>query len=139
MKKFCKQGTILLLALLSLSACGGNNSKYPDGYIGFDKVKAEYSVDKKLDEYDINIKIIASGKKDADREVNLTAKMKPGEKGSFKLLDTKVILPAKKKSATARIRVYPKQMSGTEEVLLICTPTDKESKQSQLTLKLTTK
>lgn len=139
MKTFCKQGVSILLALLSLSACSNNDSKYPDEYVGFNKVKEDYSLDKKLDEYDINIKIIAAEKKDADREVNLTVRLKPGEKATSKLVDTKVVIPAKKKSATARLRVYPKKIKSTEEILLICSPKDKESKQSQLTLKLVTK
>lgn len=139
MKMICKQGASLLLFLLCLSACGDSNDKYPDGYIGFDKTKEDYSLDKKVDEQDISIKIIAADKKDVDREVSLTGKWNPGEKAVFKLLDTKVVIPAKKKSATARIRVYPKMIKNSSEIYLVCSPNDKEVKQSRLALKLVVK
>ena len=139
MRTIFKQGASLLLVLLSLSACSNSNDKYPDEYIGFDKVAENYSVDNKVDELDINIKIIAAEKKDVDREVTLSGKSKPGAQTIFRLLDAKVIIPAKKKSATARIRVFPKLMKKNEEVILICSPKDKDAKQSQITLKLVAK
>lgn len=139
MRTMFKQGASLLLVLLGLSACSNSNDKYPDEYIGFDKVAENHSVDNKVDELDINIKIIAAEKKDVDREVALSGKSKPGAQTIFRLLDTKVIIPAKKKSATARIRVFPKLMKKNEEVILICSPKDKDAKQSQITLKLVAK
>ncbi len=139
MKTICKQGASLLLVLLCLSACSNSNDKYPNEYVGFDKIKENYTLDKKTDEQDINIKIIAADKKNVDREVKLMGKWNPGEKAVFKLLDTKVVIPAKKKSATARIRIYPKMIKNSSEIYLICTPNDKEVKQSQLTLQLVTK
>lgn len=83
MKMICKQGTSLLLFLLCLNACSNSNDKYPNEYVGFDKIK--------------------------------------------------------EKSATARIRIYPKMIKNSSEIYLICTPDDKEVKQSQLTLQLVAK
>lgn len=37
MKKLCMYGVSVLLALLCLSACDGNNANYPKEYVGFDK------------------------------------------------------------------------------------------------------
>ena len=71
-----------------------------------------------------------------DREGTLSSHWKPGTQPAFKLLDTQIIIPAKKKSATARIRIYPKQIKRTQEIRIICTPKDKEIKRSQLTIKL---
>lgn len=147
MRTILRQGASLLLVLLSLSACSNSNDKYPNEYIGFDQVKKDFSVDKKMGEQDFSIKIIVAEKKDVDREVALTGKWQSGETGKwepeapipFKLLDTKVIIPAKKKSATARIRVFPKRIRNSEEVRIICTPKDKDAKQSQITLKLVAK
>ena len=87
-------------------------------------------------EQDINIKIITAEKSSKDREVTLSSHWKPGTQPAFKLLDTQIIIPAKKKSATARIRIYPKQIKRTQEIRIICTPKDKEIKRSQLTIKL---
>lgn len=139
MKMICKQGASLLLFLLCLSACSNSNDKYPDGYVGFDKIKEDYTLDKKLDEQEISVKIIAADKKDVDREVSLKGQWNPEEKPVFKLLDTKVVIPAKKKSATARILIYPKKIKNSSEIDLICSPNDKEIKQSRLTLKLVAK
>ena len=139
MKIICKQGGSLLLFLLCLSACSNSNDKYPDGYVGFDKIEENYALDKKVDEQDISIKIIAADKKDVDREVSLTGKWNPEEKPVVKLLETIVVIPAKKKSATVRIRVYPKMIKNSSEIYLICSPNDKEVKQSRLTLRLVAK
>lgn len=139
MKTICKQGASLMLFLLCLSACSNSNDKYPNEYVGFDKIKENYTLDKKTDEQDISIKIIAADKKDVDREVKLTGKWNPAEKPVFKLLDTKVVILAKKKSATARIRIYPKMINNSSDIYLICTPNDKEVKQSQLALQLVVK
>lgn len=147
MRTIFRQGASLLIVLLSLSACSNSNDKYPDEYVGFDQVKKDFSVDKKMDEQDISIKIIVAEKKDVDREVTLVSKWQSGETDQwkpeapvpFKLLDEKVIIPAKKKSATARIRVFPKRIRNSEEVRIICTPKDKDVKQSQITLKLVAK
>lgn len=139
MKMICKQGASLMLFLLCLSACSNSNDKYPNEYVGFDKIKENYTLDKKTDEQDISIKIIAANKTEVDREVKLMGKWNPGEKPVFKLLDTKVVISAKKKSTTARIRIYPKMIKNSSKIYLICTPDDKEVKQSQLILQLVAK
>lgn len=128
-----------MLAMLSLSACSDNNAKYPDEYLGFDKVNDSYTFDKQTEEKEIGIKIIAAQKSEKDREVKLTGKWKPGAQGVFRLIDTKVVIPAKKKSATARILVFPKRIKQSEEIRIICSPQDTEAKQTQLTLKLVAK
>ena len=125
--------------MLSLSACSNDKADYPSEYVGFEKIRATYTFDKATEEQDISIKIIAAEKKDKDREVTLAGKWRPGEQPAFRLLDTKVIIPAKKKAANARIRFFPKLMKQKTEIRIICSPNDKDVKQTQITLKLETK
>lgn len=139
MKNLCKQGAGILLAMLSLSACSNSKADYPSEFIGFEKMMATYTFNKATEEQDISIKIIAAEKKDKDREVALAGKWKPGEQAVFRLLDTKVVIPAKKKSAKARIRFFPKQMKHNTRIRIICSPNDKDAKQTQLTLNLVAK
>ena len=136
MKNLCTIGTSILFILLILSACDDNKSNYPKNYVGFGKGIESYTVNRQSAEQDITIKIITAEKSSKDREVTLSSHWKPGTQPAFKLLDTQIIIPAKKKSATARIRIYPKQIKRTQEIRIICTPKDKEIKRSQLTIKL---
>ena len=139
MRNLCKKGAGILLAVLCLSACSDSKSNYPGEYVGFEKMTATYTFSKTAEDQDISIKIIAAEKQDKDREVTLAGKWKPGEQPAFRLMDTKVIIPAKKKSATARIRFFPRQMKQNTEVRIICSPKDKNVEQTQLTLKLVVK
>lgn len=134
----CKQGIGMLLALLSFNACNNSGNNYPSEYVGFEKRTETYTLRKEAKEQDISVKIIAAEKRSVDREVTLVGKWKPGEEPMFRLLDTNVIIPAKKKSALAHVRFFPMQMKRNTEIRMICTPQDKEAKQSQLTLKLAT-
>lgn len=139
MTTICRQGASILLALLCLSACSDNDANYPNEYIGFNEGRKEYTVDKTKDEQEISVKVIAAGKKDSDREATLTYRAIPGKGVPYKLLDKQVVIPAKKKSATVRICIYPKQIKKNEEIHLVCMPKDKDVKQTLLTIKLVTK
>ena len=139
MKSLFTIGAGILFALLGLSGCENNHGDYPKEYIGFDKTIESYTVNRQVEEQEIDIKIIAIEKSQKDREVTLKGNRKPGAKPIFKLVDTRIIIPAKKKSTTARIRIYPKQIKRSEKIYIICTPKNKEVKQSQLTLKLVVK
>lgn len=138
MKNLGKQGAGILLALLSFNACNNIGNNYPPEYVGFEKREETYTLNKLMEEQDISVQIIAAEKRSSDREVALELKSKPGEDPMFRLLDTNVMIPAKKKSATARVRFFPKQMKRNTEIRIICSPQDKEAKQTQLTLKLVT-
>ena len=139
MKSLCTIGTGILFAILCLSACNDDHAGYPTNYTGFDKITESCTVDCRTEEQDISLKIIAIKKREEDREVSLSARSKPGTQPAFKLLDTRLVIPAKKKYATVRIRIYPKQIKHNQEIRITCTPADKEVKQSQLLLKLTVK
>ncbi|MCD8184401.1 MAG: hypothetical protein LUE99_16485 [Bacteroides sp.] len=139
MKNLFTWGAGILFTLLSLSACDDNHANYPKEYVGFDKTIEKYIFNSQAEEQDISIKIIAAEKSGKDREVALSGHWKPGKQSVFKLLDRTVVIPAKKKAATARIRVYPKPIKRTEEIRIVCAPKDTEVKQSQLTLELAIK
>lgn len=124
------------ITLLSLSACSGSSNDYPETYVGFEQRAADYTFDKQTEEKDISVTIIAAEKSDRDREVKLSARWNPMRQPVFRLVDTQVVIPAKKKSATARIRVFPKQMKRNEEISLICSPQSEDAKQSLLTIRL---
>lgn len=139
MKTLCMCVASALLASLCLSACSGADSDYPKEYVGFDKIAEDYSFDKKTEEQEISIKIIAAEKSDTDREAAISVRWQPGAPPVFKLLDTKAVIPAKQKSTFVRIRIYPRLIQRNEEIRIVCSPKDKEVKQTQLTLKLVAK
>lgn len=128
-----------MLALLSLSACGGDTANYPDEFVGFDKVSKSYTFDRQAENQEISVKIIAASKSREDRKAVLNIRWNPMKKPVAKLIDTEVVIPANKKSATARIRVLPKQIKQHETLHVICSPKDGKAKQSQLVLKLAVK
>lgn len=96
MKNLCTIGTSILFILLILSACDDNKSNYPKNYVGFGKGIESYTVNRQSAEQDINIKIITAEKSSKDREVTLSSHWKPGTQPAFKLLDTQIIIPAKR-------------------------------------------
>lgn len=124
-----------MLALLSLSACDSQND-YPNDYIGFGRKTESYTLSKQEEERDIDIRIIAGSKSEKEREVALSTNRRPDAPEAFRLLDRRIIIPAHKKTATARIRVYPKKLRKREYIVLLCSPKDKDIQQTQLTLQL---
>lgn len=139
MKQLCKQLAGAAGILFILAACGESNSNYPQEYVGFDKTVIDYSVNKNSDTEELDIKIVAADKKNEDREVLISGINKPGQTAVFSLEDRKVIVPAKKKSATVRVTLYPKRVTNSAEFRLVCTPQDKDAKKTQITIRLTAK
>ena len=123
MKRFCKQmaGTAGLLFILA--ACSNNSSSYPEEYVGFEKATKNYSFDKNKDTEEFDVKIIA-------------AENMPGKAAIFSIENKTVIIPAKKKSANLRVKIYPKRMTDKAEFRIVCTPKDKEGKKTQITIHL---
>lgn len=139
MKLFSKFKIGFFFILFILSACSKNDSNYPNEYVGFEKSIMNYTLDKNIDEKEISLKIIAAEKKNVDREVVIMGKWKPGEDPAFRLLDTEAVIPARKKSASIRVRFYPKKIKYKKEILLVCTPKYKDAKQTQIALRLSVK
>ena len=129
MKRFCKQmaGTAGLLFILA--ACSNNSSSYPEEYVGFEKATKNYSFDKNKDTEEFDVKIIAAEKKNEDREVLINGINMPGKAAIFSI-------PAKKKSANLRVKIYPKRVTDKAEFRIVCTPKDKEGKKTQITIHL---
>ena len=125
MKRFCKQmaGTAGLLFILA--ACSNNSSSYP-----------EESFDKNKDTEEFDVKIIAAEKKNEDREVLINGINMPGKAAIFSIENKTVIIPAKKKSANLRVKIYPKRVTDKAEFRIVCTPKDKEGKKTQITIHL---
>lgn len=147
--RFVSRMTVACLSLFLLGACA-KNEHYPDKYVGFAKKNQTLKFNKADEEKEVSFKIIATEKKDEDREVALSCLWDSRNRGNnnrwgtqrkavCKLLDTKVVIPARKKSATVRLRVFPKRIDEKEVVRIVCSTNDKEVKPSQLTLQLTTK
>ena len=109
MKRFCKQmaGTAGLLFILA--ACSNNSS--PEEYVGFEKATKNYSFDKNKDTEEFDVKIIAAEKKNEDREVLINGINMPGKAAIFSIENKTVIIPAKKKSANLRVKIYPKRVT----------------------------
>lgn len=148
MRTVSKTMTFACLSLFLLGACT-QNENYPDKYVGFAKSNETLKFNKADEEKEVSFKIIASEKKDEDREVTLSCLWDSKNRGNnqwgnqrkavCKLRETKVVIPARKKSAMVYLRVFPKQIDEKEVVRLICSPKNKDVKPSQLTLKLTAK
>ena len=138
MKRFCKQmaGTAGLLFILA--ACSNNSSSYPEEYVGFEKATKNYSFDKNKDTEEFDVKIIAAEKKNEDREVLINGINMPGKAAIFSIENKTVIIPAKKKSANLRVKIYPKRVTDKAEFRIVCTPKDKEGKKTQITIMGTT-
>ena len=136
MKRFCKQmaGTAGLLFILA--ACSNNSSSNPEEYVGFEKATKNYSFDKNKDTEEFDVKIIAAEKKNEDREVLINGINMPGKAAIFSIENKTVIIPAKKKSANLRVKIYPKRVTDKAEFRIVCTPKDKEGKKTQITIHL---
>lgn len=137
MKQLGKQLATLVVALLTLAACSENNSNYPDEYVGFDKVKVNFSFDRTKDSQEISVKVIAAEKKDKDREVRITGILLPEEESVYSIANNKLIIPAKKKSVGLQIKIFPKKIKKQKEIRLVCTPQSKDAKKTQLIIRLT--
>lgn len=137
MKQLGKQLATLAVTILTLAACSENNSNYPDEYVGFDKVKVNFSFDRTKDSQEISVKVIAAEKKDKDREVRITGILLPEEESVYSITNNKLIIPAKKKSAGLQIKIFPKKIKKQKEIRLVCTPQSKDAKKTQLIIRLT--
>lgn len=138
-----------LSLIMMLGACS-KNEHYPEKYIGFEKSSQTLKFSKAEEEKDISLKLITAEKKDEDREVTISYLWDSQHRGNSnrwgnqrkavcKLLDKKVVIPARKKSATVHLRFFPKQMDEKEVIRVVCSPNDKSVKPSQITLQLTCK
>ena len=107
-----------------------------DGYVGFEKATKNYSFDKNKDTEEFDVKIIAAEKKNEDREVLINGINMPGKAAIFSIENKTVIIPAKKKSANLRVKIYPKRVTDKAEFRIVCTPKDKEGKKTQITIHL---
>ncbi len=83
-----------------------------------------------------NKKKEAAEKKKEDREVLINGVSMPGQTVVFSIEDKKVIIPAKKKSANLRVKIYPKKIKNKAEFRIVCIPQDKEAKRTQITVYL---
>lgn len=126
-------GAWMLLAVLA--SCD-KSSNYPKEYVGFEKRSIEYafSPEKSAEEFDV--RIIAADKQDRDREVTVEGVTAPGQKPVFSIDAKKVVIPAKKKSAKVRVKIYPERIGKQSTLRLVCTPKDKKAQSTQLMIKL---
>lgn len=125
--------------LLTLAACSDNNSGYPKEYVGFEKSSLNYSFDKSKETEVFNVKIIAAEKNNEDREVLVNGVNKPGATAFFKIKEKKVIIPAKKKSATLQVTIFPKRIAGKADFRIVCDPKSKDGKKTQIIVHLSPK
>lgn len=136
MKHLGKHLTALAAIFLILTSCSQNNSNYPEEYVGFDKVKVEFTFDTSKTSEEFTVKVIAAEKKNEDRKVHITGTVVPGEEAVYSIEDKKLIIPAKKKSANVRIKIFPKMIKKPKEFRLVCNPKDKAAKKTQMTIRL---
>jgi len=137
MRQLCNQMAGAIGLLFVLASCGDSNSNFPQEYVGFDKTTLNYSFDKSKDSEEFDVKIIAADKKNEDREVLINGVNIPGKAIVFSIEDKKVIIPAKRKSANVRVKIYPPRIKNKAEFRMVCTPQDKDAKRTQITINLT--
>lgn len=136
MKRLCKLMAGAISILFIFASCGDNNSNYPQKYIGFDKTTKDYTFDKSKDVEEFDVKIIAMEKQDEDREVIINGITMPGKEAVFSITDRKIVIPAKKKSANVRVRIYPKKIKNKTNFRIVCIPQDKEAKKTEIRINL---
>ncbi len=135
----------LIIALNALVACS-ESEHYPKQYLGFKHTYREFTFPKTEDTHDIIVTIIATEKSDKDRKVTITSQWnagggswKPSKEAIFQLLDKSVTIPAQKKSANVRLRIFPRRIKQSETVYLTCKPQNRDIHSTQITLKLNIK
>lgn len=130
---------LVLLAVMSLTACDNQNDKYPKDYLGFEKFLENYTFERRVESREITLKVIAAEKTDTERKATISIKNLPGRQPAYTLLDKEVTIAPKKKTAHVRIRIYPAKIQKSDEIRLTCTPKDKKVKATTITLKLAVK
>ncbi|MEG0648119.1 MAG: hypothetical protein RR471_13260 [Bacteroides sp.] len=142
MEKFYQKTVMTLLIGSFLAACSSNKKNdYPADYVGFERAHQEYTYTKGVQEELFDIKIIAVEKSKEDRIVKISSGKTTTPGGEFvfmELTEEKVVIKAGKKSATTRIRFFPKHIFKGTFVQLTCTPQwkDKNAQPSKLNIQL---
>lgn len=118
---------------LLISACS-NNENYPKEYIGFEKQSISHTYDIRNEEETLTLKIIAGEKQDTDRKLTISI---PTSSNSFKIQNLHPVIPEGKKSVKIDITLYPKRINNMQRVLqLFCTPDGKDTKVSEISIRL---
>ncbi len=139
MKQICKQMARATSLLCLLTACSNGDSNYPQEYIGFEKTTLTHSFDSNKDTEELLVKIVAADKKDEDREVRLNGINLPEQEDVFSLVEKTVTIPAKKKSANLRVKIFPKRIKQKAIFRIVCTPQEKKAKKTEITVHLVRK
>ena len=131
---------LVLLAVMSLTACDNHNDKYQFKFNQFlEKFLENYTFERGVESREITLKIIAAEKTDTERKATISIKNLPGRQPAYTLLDKEVTIAPKKKTAHVRIRIDPAKIQKSDEIRLTCTPKDKKVKATTITLKLAVK
>lgn len=85
MKSLFTIGAGILFALLGLSGCENNHGDYPKEYIGFDKTIESYTVNRQVEEQDIDIKIIAIEKSQKEQRSNTKGQSETRSKANIQV------------------------------------------------------
>lgn len=139
MKQICKQMARAASLLCLLTACSNGDSNYPQEYIGFEKTTLTHSFDSDKDTEELLVKIVAADKKDEDRKVRLNGINLPEQEDVFSLVEKTVTIPAKKKSANLRVKIFPKRIKQKAIFRIVCTPQEKKAKKTEITVHLVRK
>lgn len=139
MKQICKQTARVASLLCLLTACSNSDSNYPQEYIGFEKTTLTHSFDSNKDTEELYVKIVAADKKDEDRTVRINGINLPEQEDVFSLEDKTVTVPAKKKSANLRVKIFPRKIKQKAIFRIVCTPQEKKAKKTEITVHLVRK
>lgn len=142
MKRLLAPAILVILTLaLALTSCDGSNNSYPEKYIGFEKSECDLAYRENDEQVEMQVKIIAVDKSKEDRVVLIESPQSSQStiKHFFRIKESRITIPAGKKSAKATITVYPKNLSILRKLQLICRPQTPGAEASKLIIRLVKK
>lgn len=131
----------ILTMTFALTSCEGNDNSFPKKYVGFEKSERNLAYKESDEQVEIQVKIIAVDKSKEDRVILIESPQSPQNtiKHFFRIKESRITIPAGKKSVTATIIVYPKKLSIVRKFQLICRPQTPDAEVSRLIIRLVKK
>lgn len=128
---------VMTFCLLTIS-CGNSNDNYPQDYVGFKYALRKILIGCNQTEFETEFKIIAAQKTDYTRTVVLTTPGSSlGEVSALQLLEKEVTLKAGEKTASIKVKIFPKRMiAAKQNIQISCIPQWKEGEISKLSVQL---
>lgn len=139
MKKLLTPASLALLTMtLAFTSCEGTNNSFPKEYVGFENSIQDLNYKGTDNQIETQVKIIATEKAKEDRTILIETPQASsnGVEKFFHIKDSKIIMKAGSKSIKATIILYPKKVSISRYIQLICKPQVAKAEATKLTIRL---